>query len=466
MFQDITLIPTNENISEISHDTVNNSLSNVYNQLWLYYQNTYCSSYFATRTPLRAVQDLSSYIDGMNCEENSMKTLECEYARNAGNIHHISKSEDFTKVIGLVINIDSEHHFIQEDWGDLVFLDGAAEALKREPRTFFKIFHRADNPNLLFAWTNRSLKPEQYYKLKVLQNKLNKDNLEHFNEYTEKIYKAFESQDLNKVNTAFREFFNSPYIKEKEYQSFAKLFTSRSESSIHRLESKLRQAYENIKSYENYIANEARKIESLNNQMYAIIYHKKSEEDIKELHKYITKHRHITNMKINSYDIELTFKAPIVYYTDYAIEKIDKNYTRKSIEHKILQLFLDRKYELYTECIVQFVPDNFNIEPRYRSSGDQELIGQPHIDQYGCLGNHRDGVEESAEAEDYIGAIEQINQAVMNMNFYDACVANYLLRALKEYDTYDVKHTWMEKETGEMVTTAEAIRRSYPDEEA
>ena len=460
MFQKLTIIPTDETLDNLTYRIIKNDYQEIYNKLSNLYPDTYFTSYFVYDHAIRALEELSSYIDGMNCEENDMRTIETEYSRNGSNMDWLFTQNDYKETIGLVINVDSETHFNEYIWSGAVYLDGAAEALKTDPKKFMKIFHREDNPNLLFIWTNKILKPSQYFKAKVLQNQLNKNNLEHFNEYTELIYKAFEANDLNALNTVFEKFFKSDYIKEKEYKNFIKIFTNNRINNKKRLEQRIKDAYNKIKDYENLIANEGSRIEELNRELFAVMYNKKTDEDITELYNYLNKHRNITGFNLNQDNIILAFRAPIVYYTDYAIEKIIKNYSELSIHYKVLKLFLERKFELITDCRIAFYPRNFAIEAYYRSNVDEEIIGQPHIDQYGCLGNHREAINESAETEDYIGAIEQINQAVMNMNFYDACVANYLLKELTSEYVFDVKHTWMDKETGEMVTTAEAIRRS------
>ena len=460
MFQRITQIPTDETFDDLSYRDIQRDYQDIYNKLHNLYSSTYFTSYFAYNHANRMLGELSCYIDGMNCEENDMRTTETEYSRNGSNANWLFTANDYEKMIGLVVNVDSEYHFNEYRWKDAVYLDGAAEALKTDPKKFMKVFHRADNPNLLFIWTNKVLKPSQYFKAKVLQNQLNKNNLEHFNEYTELIYKAFEANDLNALNTAFETFFESDYIKEKEYKNFIRAFTNNRTNRKSQLEQRIKEAYNKIKDYENLIANEGSRIEGLNRKLFAVMYNKKTDEEIRELYNYLNKHRNITGFDINVDNIILSFRAPIVYYTDYAIEKIMKHYLEVAIHYKVLKLFLERKFELITDCRIAFYPSNFAIEAYYRSNEDEEIIGQPHIDQYGCLGNHREAINESAETEDYIGAIEQINQAVMNMNFYDACVANHLLKELTSENVFDVKHTWMDKETGEMVTTAEAIRRS------
>lgn len=464
MFQTIGQIPTDENYKELDYGTINSHLSTLKNQLYELYGANISATIFLNRTAMSAIHELFTYIDGMNCENNEHKVLGLEYTRNAGNFVFVADSSSYQNCIGLMINIDSENNFNTTRLRNLTEMTGAEEVLKTNGRHFLKIFVRDDNPNMLFVWTNKHLTPSQFYKIKVLQNRLNKENIEEFNPFTERIYAAFEKQDLNEINKIFKEFSESDIIKEKHYRSFINTFSYDTESQKQRLKRSIKSCYDSIRDYENYIASEATKIENYNNQLYALMHSSKSDEEFKEIYNYISRHRHIMGMSTENNTIIFTFKSPLVYYSDYAIEKIIKHHDKESKEYKILDLFLNHKdeFELYTICRIRFSPATFTIDVYRRNDYETEIMGQPHIDQYGCFGNHREGIDETAVTRDYIGAIEQINQATMNMNFYDGCVADYLIRTLRNKS--NTIHTWKDKNTGEMITTDEAIRRATNEE--
>ena len=84
-------------------------------------------------------------------------------------------------------------------------------------------------------------------------------------------------------------------------------------------------------------------------------------------------------------------------------------------------------------------------------------MNHPHISRFHCFGNHRQAIYDSAESGDLIGAVEQITQAVLNLNFYDSPVVEHVVSALSQ-NRSDLR-TWRCKETGEMLTTQEIIER-------
>lgn len=459
----ISIIPTNENYEKFSYSTFRVNFTRFRETLDSYYAQYLYNVYTHAYNPLTAVLELTASIDAMNCEDTDKNVLQMYYVHNAPNVRLVATDSYYRNSIGIVINIGSERAYNEQNFQGVI-LGEASKAIKGKTK-FFKIFHREDNPNLLFVWSSGHLTIDQFYKLKVLQNVLNKRNLEKFNPYTEELYKAFEAQDLEKLNAVINDLLSSEYFKDKEYKMFKRIFNNRSKRREDSYKETIERGYMRIQQYENQIAAEAQKIQEYNEKLFGLMNNQKNDEDYKFIYKYIHKHKHITDISYENNSIKFTFRAPIVYYTDYAIEKILYRYESDSIKYNVLKLFLDKKIELITECTIRFYPETFSIDALAGTCNNEHIIGHPHIDQYSCLGNHREGIAESAETNDYIGAIEQINQAVMNMNFYDACVTQHLLNTLAAHNVYDSKETWRDKETGEMITTKEAIRRSGYNEE-
>ena len=111
-----------------------------------------------------------------------------------------------------------------------------------------------------------------------------------------------------------------------------------------------------------------------------------------------------------------------------------------------------------TCCALQFKTSNFGIEYADRSLNiNTTALPHPHIMRFHCFGNHGTAVREAAETGNYLGAIEQITQAVMNLNFYDSCVINEMLQNL---DTDKYRVTWKNKENGMWYSTAEVLERN------
>ena len=69
-------------------------------------------------------------------------------------------------------------------------------------------------------------------------------------------------------------------------------------------------------------------------------------------------------------------------------------------------------------------------------------------------------MKDAAIAGDYFAAIEQITQAVLNLNFSDSIVIGTMLNELLDYPS---QKTWRSKETGALLTTEE-IMEIYHEE--
>ena len=354
---------------------------------------------------------------------------------------------------GIFINEEASTHFTYADYPGAKYMESAQEFLKINPRHFLKIFTSPNN-KILYIWTNKELPLDTLYKLFSLEKKINKRS----NEYLDKFLNAFiNTNDVEKARQILINFFTSDRITELEYQKFKKCLVSTTDKKIHDLEELISTNRQTIDRYEREIVNLATAIREQNERIAFLRNTSVDDEDNKLFYKHLKKIPYITSFSgsPNGY-IELHYEAPLIYFSDLPAEKmLNQNFT-ETFSKKVIKIMLGRKYELWSKCYMRFYTSNFAVDLYHERSGSN-ILPHPHIDRYGCFGNHRQAIHQSAEAGDYIGGIEQLTQAVLNVNFYDGCVINEMIRTLK--NNADSMPTWKCLETGEMLTTTQVIER-------
>ena len=201
--------------------------------------------------------------------------------------------------------------------------------------------------------------------------------------------------------------------------------------------------------YSSYMTNKKNLLEELDRI--------KASPDIEtdDITNYILKTKYIKKVTTgtNGRGLTLYYEAPMLYYDDDVIQHIRHSYVEEV--QFIFDAFLERRYQLYTRCEVIFYPEDFrvnNMSIGHRNE-DNKYIGHPHIDRFGCFGNHGEAIQDWAETGDYIGAITQVTAAVLNLNFTDGTVVGELIDTL--IDRADDLPTWYDTETGVVLTTNE-----------
>jgi len=152
--------------------------------------------------------------------------------------------------------------------------------------------------------------------------------------------------------------------------------------------------------------------------------------------------------------IDLWYEAPIIYFDDFIAEKILLSYISPE-KRKIIKAIIDQEYELMTRCRIRFNTQYFSIEAI--QIGNDGLLGHPHLDRYQCRGTHDRYIYEAAKTANYIGAIEQITAAVLNLNFADSIVIDTMLGTLTDNHYFERLKTWRHKKTKVMITTKELM---------
>ena len=260
------------------------------------------------------------------------------------------------------------------------------------------------------------------------------------------------NSNIRKANRIYHAITNTPELaKTRTVNAINDVFKGLKNGRINNIKSNI----ENINyrlnelqnDYSNYMSNKRNLLQELDRI--------KTSPDIEtdDIINYIMKTKYIKKVSTgtNGRGLALYYEAPMLYYDDDVIQHIRHSYDEEV--QFIFDAFLERRYQLYTRCEVIFYPEDFrvnNMSIGHRNENNY-YIGHPHIDRFGCFGNHGEAIQDWAETGDYIGAITQVTAAVLNLNFTDGTVIGDLIDTLMDRDI----PTWYDTETGAVLTTEE-----------
>ena len=258
--------------------------------------------------------------------------------------------------------------------------------------------------------------------------------------------------DIGKANRIYHAITNTPELaKTRTVNAINGVFKDMKDGRINNIKGNI----ENINyrlnelqnDYSNYMSNKRNLLQELDRI--------KASPDIEtdDIVNYILKTKYIKKVSkaTSGRGLSLYYEAPMLYYDDDVIQHIRHSYEDEV--QFIFDAFLERRYQLYTRCEVIFYPEDFrvnNMSIGHRNENNY-YIGHPHIDRFGCFGNHGEAIQDWAETGDYIGAITQVTAAVLNLNFTDGTVIGDLIDTLMDRDI----PTWYDTETGAVLTTDE-----------
>lgn len=377
------------------------------------------------------------------------KYLRCEYTVDYEWFNDMTISKVNTST-GIKICKNKTENF--KEHKDINYLEGA-QSLLRENYQFLKIF--TTYSDTLFVYTNKHLTWEQLTKIKALEYSYMQTKGYSINNILIELMNAFVNNNCDMINECLTNLKNSKIIDNKKFEQIVKAFDYKNTRKIDTLKSSIQSRNDLILEFENRIATEATLIREENERLEYMLNKKVNEEERLIIKSYLMNHPYIKEVKnAGRGKLTLYYEAPILYFEDYVIERIIKN--ANITEKKILNAFIDRRYTLYTRCRLLFYTEDFNLSVEGGLGANENFIGHPHIDRYGCLGNHRTEVRKTAQTNDYICAFDQITQAVLNLNFTDSCVINRMYETLQLYDD---RPTWYDNEEHKFITTRELLER-------
>ncbi len=272
------------------------------------------------------------------------------------------------------------------------------------------------------------------------------------NDISSMVAAVHKNSNIGKANRIYHAMINTPELaKARTVSAINDVFKDMKNGRVDHIKSNI----ENINyrlnelqnDYSSYMTNKKNLLEELDRI--------KASPDIEtdDIINYILKTKYIKRVTKSSsgHGLALYYEAPMLYYDDDVIQHIRHSYNEEV--QFIFDAFLERRYQLYTRCEVIFYPEDFrvnNMSIGHRNENNY-YIGHPHIDRFGCFGNHGEAISDWAETGDYIGAITQVTAAVLNLNFTDGTVIGDLIDTLMDRDI----PTWYDTETGAVLTTEE-----------
>ena len=171
--------------------------------------------------------------------------------------------------------------------------------------------------------------------------------------------------------------------------------------------------------------------------------------------RHIIENKNITRAQQFTDHIQLTYLTPLINFNEDAAE--DAAVKRSQFAKDVINTMINGKYTLYTECVIDIYED-MSIQAQRSAATYHQFIGQPHLDNYACYGDHIDYINQFADNFNIIGLIDQVTEMAMNMNFRDGVVTDQLMGILSTHQ--DMK-TWKNNETGEYVSTREIMEELY-----
>ena len=171
--------------------------------------------------------------------------------------------------------------------------------------------------------------------------------------------------------------------------------------------------------------------------------------------RHIIENLNITRAQQFNDHIQLTYLTPLINFNEDAAE--DAAVKRSQFAKDVINTMINGKYTLYTECVIVIYED-MSIQAQRSAATYHQFIGQPHLDNYACYGDHIDYINQFADNFNIIGLIDQVTEMAMNMNFRDGVVTDQLMGILSTHQ--DMK-TWKNNETGEYVSTREIMEELY-----
>ena len=171
--------------------------------------------------------------------------------------------------------------------------------------------------------------------------------------------------------------------------------------------------------------------------------------------RHILENLNITRAQQFTDHIQLTYLTPLINFNEDAAE--DAAVKRSQFAKDVINTMINGKYTLYTECVIVIYED-MSIQAQRSAATYHQFIGQPHLDNYACYGDHIDYINQFADNFNIIGLIDQVTEMAMNMNFRDGVVTDQLMGILSTHQ--DMK-TWKNNETGEYVSTREIMEELY-----
>lgn len=185
-----------------------------------------------------------------------------------------------------------------------------------------------------------------------------------------------------------------------------------------------------------------------------------------ELMEYFMCNKNLSLIQVNGTTMEFVAHGYADIYDQDAFEQYAGNHggfmygglssavTKMQMEQLYRSIFSEGKYKL--RICAAYTADMRTGLKAYQSysfpTESRTYLPNPHIQEYGCIGNYAGRFQEYMRKRDYVGAVDQAVVSARNLNFYDSIVIGTFARVLS--------HTTIkciEKTDGTLLTPQEAI---------
>lgn len=308
--------------------------------------------------------------------------------------------------------------------------------------------------NSTFVITNENLTWITLFKILLCHYEWHKDALTNPCELYAEFLTAYINNDQNAATDVFNTLEKSEAVKQMKKKKLAEVFKFNKKQKLNNLESEItNEKYRMTTLFSEYVETNKRLQERL--ESYKTISNME-ENDNEEAIDFIVNNPYFTAEQYNKEKILMHYRAPIVDYDTYLAEQAAIG--RDHAAHELINIFTNhsKRYQLWTGCDIIFNPATGYTSSAGRLGTYSNLLGHPHIDRYGCQGNHIDNFIEFINTGNIIGAINAITAMVMNLNFADGPVTSELIGAL--LDQYPNLETWLDLETNEYKSTNQIIK--------
>ena len=330
-------------------------------------------------------------------------------------------------------------------------LQGLEELLKRENNA--EVIAYKVKTNIVIGST-KQLTTKQWLIIYRLQYQIFRSQYTTPMERYAELLDALIDENIEKANQYIDEILADKSITDNYAEKLGNVFKYNKEQRLDNIKSQIdytRTALQNL--VEQY--NERQR--DLENQLenYERVKNENKKVPAIDIGRHIIENKNITRAQQFTDHIQLTYLTPLINFNEDAAE--DAAVKRSQFAKDIINTMINGKYTLYTECVIVIYED-MSIQAQRSAATYHQFIGQPHLDNYACYGDHIDYINQFADNFNIIGLIDQVTEMAMNMNFRDGVVTDQLMGILSTHQ--DMK-TWKNNETGEYVSTREIMEELY-----
>ena len=330
-------------------------------------------------------------------------------------------------------------------------LQGLEELLKRENNAEIVAYKVKNN---LVIGSTKQLTTKQWLIIYRLQYQIFRSQYTTPMAHYAELLDALIDENIEKANQYIDEVLADKTITDNYAEKIGNVFKYNKEQRLDNIKSQIDYTRTTL---QNLVEQYNERQRDLENQLenYERVKNENKKVPAIDIGRHIIENKNITRAQQFTDHIQLTYLTPLINFNEDAAE--DAAVKRSQFAKDIINTMINGKYTLYTECVIVIYED-MSIQAQRSAATYHQFIGQPHLDNYACYGDHIDYINQFADSFNIIGLIDQVTEMAMNMNFRDGVVTDQLMGILSTHQ--DMK-TWKNNETGEYVSTREIMEELY-----